>query len=128
LDERSHSVYAHYYNYLQIMKLIPRNNSKTCANNDYIKEGSTLSDRVFLRLNYCWVAGCYNNDSLNIINESSVLLRRPSYMKTLHYIPYSKGTHNKSPIRRGKYLLRDKMSSHASGVVHFLNIIIAGGI
>jgi len=86
----------------RVVKVDPRNTSRTCAKCGYVKKDLTLLDRVFS----CPKCGCTvdrdYNASLNILRAGSGLPREPVDRKPLLYIPFSKGVYSKFPGRSRK--------------------------
>ncbi|BCU68150.1 hypothetical protein HS7_15870 [Sulfolobales archaeon HS-7] len=106
-----HSNFSKFMSYLsykaeragrRVVKVDPRNTSKTCARCGYVKKDLTLSDRVFVCPNCgCAVDRDYNA-SLNILHAGSGLPLEPVDRRPLLYIPFSKGVYSKFPGRSRK--------------------------
>ena len=86
----------------RVVKLDPRNTSKTCAKCGYVKKDLTLYDRIFSCPNCGWVSDRDYNASLNILHAGSGLPLEPVDRKPLLYIPFSEGVYSKFPGRSRK--------------------------
>jgi putative transposase len=86
----------------RVVKVDPRNTSKTCARCGYVKKDLTLVDRVFVCPKCGWVADRDYNASLNILRAGSGLPLEPVDRKPLLYIPFSEGVYSKFPGRSRK--------------------------
>jgi putative transposase len=83
----------------RVVKVDPRNTSKTCAKCGHVKKDLTLADRVFICPRCDWVADRDYNASLNILRAGSGLPLEPVDRKPLLYIPFSEGVYSKFPGR-----------------------------
>jgi len=86
----------------RVVKVDPRNTSKTCARCGYVKKDLTLIDRVFVCPKCGWVADRDYNASLNILRAGSGLPLEPVDRKPLLYVPFSEGVYSKFPGRSRK--------------------------
>ena len=86
----------------RVVKVDPRNTSKTCAKCGHVKKDLTLADRVFVCPKCGWVADRDYNASLNILRAGSGLPLEPVDRKPLLYIPFSEGVYSKFPGRSRK--------------------------
>jgi putative transposase len=86
----------------RVVKVDPRNTSKTCAWCGYVKKDLTLADRVFVCPRCGWTVDRDYNASLNIRRAGSGLPREPVDRKPLLYIPFSEGVYSEFPRRSRK--------------------------
>jgi putative transposase len=86
----------------RVVKVNPKNTSKTCTECGYVKKDLTLSDRVFSCPKCGWVTDRDYNASLNTLRAGSGLPREPVDRKPLLYIPFSEGVYSKFPGRSRK--------------------------
>ena len=108
----------------RVVKVDPRNTSKTCARCGYVKKDLTLIDRVFVCPKCGWVADRDYNASLNILRAGSGLPLEPVDRKPLLYIPFSEGVYSKFPGRSRKSLTaRWGCPVRKGGVVHLFNVV-----
>ncbi|MGC8565592.1 MAG: RNA-guided endonuclease InsQ/TnpB family protein [Thermoplasmata archaeon] len=107
-----HSNFSKFMSYLsykasragrRVVKVDPRNTSKTCGKCGYVKKDLTLSDRVFSCPKCGWTVDRDYNASLNILRAGLGLPLEPMDRKPLQYIPFSEGVYSKFPGRRRKY-------------------------
>ncbi|ADB86540.1 RNA-guided endonuclease InsQ/TnpB family protein [Saccharolobus islandicus] len=112
-----HSNFSKFVSYLsykaeragrRVVKVDPRNTSKTCARCGHVKKDLTLTDRVFVCPKCGWVADRDYNASLNILRAGSGLPLEPVDRKPLLYIPFSEGVYS-------KFLERSRKSSSRGG-------------
>jgi len=111
---RKHIIYANFSKFIsylsykasragrRVVKVDPRNTSKTCARCGYVKKDLTLADRVFICPKCGWTVDRDYNASLNILRAGSGLPLEPVYRKPLIYIPFSEGVYSKFPGRSRK--------------------------
>jgi len=83
----------------RVVKVDPRNTSKTCAGCRQVKKDLTLADRVFVCPKCGWVADRDYNASLNMLRAGSGLPLEPVDRKPLLYITFSEGVYSKFPGR-----------------------------
>jgi len=86
----------------RVVKVNPRNTSKTCTECGYVKRDLTLSDRVFSCPKCGWVIDRDYNASLNTLRAGSGLPLEPVDRNPLLYIPFSEGVYSKFPGRSRK--------------------------
>ena len=86
----------------RVVKVDPRNTSKTCAGCRQVKKDLTLADRVFVCPKCGWVADRDYNAFLNIIRAGSGLPLEPVDRDPLLYIPFSEGVYSKFSGRSRK--------------------------
>jgi len=86
----------------RVVKVDPRNTSKTCARCGYVKKDLTLADRVFVCPKCGWTVDRDYNASLNILRAGSGLPLEPVDRKPLLYIPFSEGVYSKFSRRSRK--------------------------
>jgi putative transposase len=86
----------------RVVKVDPRNTSKTCARCGHVKRDLTLADRVFLCPKCGWFSDRDYNASLNILRAGSGLPLEPVDREPLLYIPFSEGVYSKFPGRSRK--------------------------
>ncbi|AGJ63995.1 RNA-guided endonuclease InsQ/TnpB family protein [Saccharolobus islandicus] len=106
-----HSDFSKFVSYLsykasragrRVVKVDPRNTSKTCARCGYVKKDLTLADRVFVCPECGWTVDRDYNASLNILHAGSGLPLEPVDRRPLLYIPFSEGVYSKFPGRSRK--------------------------
>ena len=106
-----HANFSKFLNYLsykaeragrRVVKVDPRNTSKTCAWCGYVVKDLTLADRVFVCPECGWTVDRDYNASLNIRHAGSGLPRKPVDWKPLLYVPFSEGVYSKFPGRSRK--------------------------
>ena len=85
-----------------MVKVDPRNTSKTCAKCGHVKKDLTLADSVFVCPKCGRVADRDYNASLNVLRAGSGLPLEPVDRKPLLNIPFSEGVYGKFPGRSRK--------------------------
>ncbi|MFP3242663.1 MAG: transposase [Caldisphaera sp.] len=75
----------------RVVKVDPRNTSKTCAKCGHVKNDLTLADCVFSCPNCGWTVDSDYNASLNILRAGSGLPLEPVYRKPLYTFPSQRG-------------------------------------
>ncbi|WP_198968520.1 RNA-guided endonuclease InsQ/TnpB family protein [Saccharolobus islandicus] len=99
-----HSNFSKFMSYLsykaeragrRVVKVDPRNTSKTCARCGYVKKDLALADRVFVCPKCGWTVDRDYNASLNILRAGSGLPLEPVDRGPLLYIPFSEGVYSK---------------------------------
>ncbi|WP_198968352.1 RNA-guided endonuclease InsQ/TnpB family protein, partial [Saccharolobus islandicus] len=86
----------------RVVKVDPRNTSKTCAKCGYVKKDLTLADRIFSCPKCGWTVDRDYNASLNILHAGSGQPLEPVDRGPLLYIPFSEGVYSKFPGRSRK--------------------------
>jgi putative transposase len=86
----------------RVVKVDPRNTSKTCARCGYVKKDLTLYDRIFSCTKCGWTVDRDYNASLNILRAGSGLPREPVDRRPLLYMPFSEGVYSKFSGRSRK--------------------------
>jgi len=81
----------------RVVRVDPRNTSKTCAWCGHVEENLTLANRVFVCTKCGWTVDRDYNSSLNIRYAGWGLPRAPVDRKPLLYIPFSEGVYSKFP-------------------------------
>ncbi|BBL45630.1 transposase [Nanobdella aerobiophila] len=111
-----HSNFSKFISYLsykaeragrRVVKVDPRNTSRTCAKCGYVKKDLTLSDRTFTCSKCGWTVDRDYNASLNILRSGSGLPLEPVDREPLLYILFSESVYSKFPGRSRKSPSRD---------------------
>ncbi|WOE49984.1 transposase [Sulfuracidifex metallicus DSM 6482 = JCM 9184] len=106
-----HSNFSKFVSYLsykakragrRVVKVDPRNTSKTCARCGHVKKDLTLADRIFSCPKCGWAVDRDYNASLNILHAGSGLPLEPVDRRPLLHIPFSEGVYSKFPGRSRK--------------------------